>query len=1444
MQDFDLFKRGNRVACDRFTVQDREFHKPMKTCLSIVTSLVFLASAFAAETEVPLKNPAFTDGVSANGVPLGWSLYGGRGKDQRVSVVDDGRGGKAVLIEDGDPEAEVGITQSVPIKPALGYEVRVRVRAVKNAPDEHAVVQLRFLPSHKLEQTHLLAKSVDDFNEITVRGMAPPDTKTAQIYIYSHRNPTPKVLIGSVRLIAGVKPPAPSLPLPPPVPPQYTKLKDLHLTTHIVRDGKSVISIVAPKSDIYQKQAARLQAAIEKLSGCKVPIIGDDAPEAAVPVKGSLIVLGNRSTNATISELYNRYFLLTDLRYPGAGGYEVRSIHNPFGGGHNIIVLGSSDAKGVDAATDAFIATLQRSGASRSTSVSVGWLMEIKLGDGIVVPRGVRELETWEASAGYRSTGYFGWNSISKRMAAYYMSGDVFHAREALRLAFPDKQAFKEITEIDGEMIENKEDPLAGTYHYTSHMMILFWDLIEESTVFSDEDRLKVTNAFARQLKHRKDEGIYPLTRPPAAVGSRHGQWSAISLYCLGRYFKRDYPEPVWVQCVRSSQFHFTPLHEHAWIAGENDNLFWYCTGIAPVFTYMVLSGDREPMRNGVAAKLLRGQELLISGRVPDWALNSAALDYLHKAAYLTQDGRWLTYRERTGVNTSIFRLGQSFWPDEKLKPAQPTDLVGKWTVNHLPKPHWLARNNGFPLEESFQDASFRSATDASGDFILIDGFNGASRNPYHTFALLELRLSGQTILQGYLNQVLTKADGMVEAQVAMDAALRHRDVVGQTAVCVGETPKAAFCNWRRTLAQRTGSYALVVDDLTFRDDSDNMEVQFKWENQGGGFRCDAKQNALRRPHAVVLPADVFERTTGSGVITQEWNGSVKKGQHGIFFALLGTNTNDLRCLRLADNAAALALPQKAAAIVGEWEGNKGELVLLAEDHLFGKGFTQTGKEQGLLLANAPVDVEWDFASGRMEVVTRGAALLTVAVADAAAVRSSNQIVKGDGSASGYMTLLLREGRTVIEHIKPSDAARRDMAAQLSAWFEKAGTRRAQFKKAAPPALLKVAELKSVFITNVGGTVTDSIVIPAEGHELIAAAEGSAIHIIGADGRELRQMRTDGKIRQLHWWLEHKLLLAGCEDEKVCAFDLAGSRKWTFVSEMDPAVFRAAKQYWFKTAPGHEGIHGVGSGVFLDGKSQAFIGSACTLEIVDEDGKLVKRMPQFWGTVHKFALVPGREGSVNLLASRKITDGPSLGIINNRTLDPTPRGFNGVPAGYTHVGGWMDQTRHHIFVDDLDGDGKREVISEITGAWNRVTVWDLQGKPLYNVQFGPGARSGGRDIRDLDLGDLDGDGKKEMVVALSNGLVVVLNHRCEKLWSKRLSSPPVVLKVAGQSIVVASEDGGVLMLNAGGKTVGQGKLNGRPTQIQKLTASPVVVVTSEKGEVKTFSVESTQSDKR
>lgn len=1414
--------------------------------LAAATIFLAVTSTTAEELfEVTLENPSFTKGVNDRGVPLGWSKYGGSGQGQELKIADGPDDGKALLIVDGDPTAEIGVSQAFELKGGETYQVTAKVRRVEDASTSGSYLQFRFLPSNQYVQTGLMARSADKFSEVSVKGTAPSDTTKAVIYLYTHRGPTPKVLVTDVNLVGGLPPPPP--PPPPPVPPQYTELKDPHLDIALVKGGKSKVAIVAPASDVYQNAATAVQKEIERLSGVKVPIVSDDSPEAAVPITGNLIVLGNRSTNKTINALYDLHYCLADLKYPGLGGYAIRSVHAPFGNGKSIVIVGASDDAGVQEGATALVGILSKA-SSAAEELSIGWTMKTKLGKGLEPPTDIKKFETWEASKGYGSVGYFGWTSISKRMAMYYMTGDEFSAREVVRLSFPDEQALKDIEEIDGERIENKQDPLAGFYHYNAHMAILFWDLIEESPVFTDEERLKITNAFARQLNHRKSEGVYGLTKPRGAVGSRHGQWSAISLYCLGRYFNKYYPNPVWTQCVRGGELAFHSLHEHAWVSGESDNLFWYNTGIAPVLTYMALTGDRKPSENGVLGELLRGQEALISGRMPDWALNSASMGYLNKAAYITGDGRWITYRERTGVDTDIFRLGQSFWPNETIEPKSPDDLVGKWSIHRLPEPAWGSRGSGLPYEQSFYFGSYRSTPDETGDYILLDGFNGASRNPYHTFDILELRLAGRTVLRGYHNQVLTSADGMVEPAVAMNAALLHAEVVGPTATAVAEVPNAAFCNWRRTLSQRTGRYALVVDDLTFRTDSQNMKAKTTWQVTGGVW--DEAKQAIRIPAAgfELRSCDVQE-VRGRGVVTMAWNGAVQKARHRITFYLIGQANSDspnpLVCNRIAENAAVLALPQPALAVVGEYGKMNGELVVLAEDHLHGHALLSAGIEEKFMMTDSPVNIDWDFASGVVNVVASKQTTLMLGQQSADKLRVESETAKAR-HVNGIGIIQLPKGRHVLTGATPDKEAHAGTLVALKRLAAEGQKLRAEALASADRiAGPKTSELPVAMTVQLGGKVADMIAIPAADGMQLAVAEGSNIHLLTPEGTEIRKLQTDAKIRVLQWWDEHELLLAGCVDEKVIAFDGSGGRKWVFTSEMDPAVYRAAKTYWFKSARGHEGIHGLYTGAFDGGKCRCFVGSACTLEIVDETGTLVKRTPVFWGPGRMFSLVAARDGSRNLLISRWPNGNDHLAIVNSKTMARAGSGYSGVPSGHSYVGGWTAQNRTGLFHEDLDGDGKREVATAINGTWNRVTVYSEGGQPLHNAQFGPGARNTPRaQMRDMDVADLNGDGKKAIVVGISEGLVVTLDNECQKVWSTRLPSPPVSLRcvvpIGTQVpwIVVGCDDGTVAALDQQGTLIRLGKVTGRPIHIQSLqtSAGALAILATDKGEVKGFEI--------
>ena len=242
-------------------------------------------------------------------------------------------------------------------------------------------------------------------------------------------------------------------------------------------------------------------------------------------------MLGNRSTNTTLGALYDRYYCLVDLKYPGPEGYVLRSVHNPFGNGHSVVIVGGSDPAGVDQGAKALAGILSKAAAAAG-EMSIGWTMDTKLGQGVKPPTDIREFETWEASKGYGSVGYFGWCSISKRMAMYYMTGDEFSAREVVRLSFPDPQALKDIEEIDGERIENKHDPLAGFYHYNAHLAILFWDLIEESPVFTDAGAAQDHQCVRPAIEPSQGRGnLRP--HPTAALASVRGMASGRPFRCI-----------------------------------------------------------------------------------------------------------------------------------------------------------------------------------------------------------------------------------------------------------------------------------------------------------------------------------------------------------------------------------------------------------------------------------------------------------------------------------------------------------------------------------------------------------------------------------------------------------------------------------------------------------------------------------------------------------------------------------------------------------------------------------------------------------------------------------------------------------------------------------------------------------------------------------------------
>ena len=1535
----------------------------MRSSAAIAALMLLAATASAEPVEVPLVNPSFEGAIAEDGAPEGWSRYGGHDR-LSVSVVDDViAGGQALLIEDDNPEAEVGVHQTFALEGGQNVRVRVSVRRATEESTAGAYLQLRFLPSNEFEQIGLRAESADRFSDVVLFTAVPEDTERARLYLYTHAAPTPKLVVDRVTVEAGLDDlKFPEIAAPDPTPPQYDALKDLHLQTALVEGGEARAAIVTGSEGRYAEEAQAIQQAIAEITGVELPIVADT--DSVPPFDQNVILLGARETSAAVRRMYEHFFTLLDARFPGPGGHVVRTSHNPYADGLNAILVGAGEDTGVTTAAEALIEHLREADGGEG-ALEVGYLRDIALSEQYEIPRDPTEMEIWEASRTYGSSGYFGWNIISKHMAAFFATGDEYHAQEFLRLSFPDEQAIAQIEEADGERIENKHDPLAGPYHYSAHMMILFWDLIEEDPFFTDEQRLEVTNAFSRQLTHRVKERIYGRTEPPAHVGGRHADWSAMSLYTLARYFDRDYPCPIWHAALTSADIHFDGIKNSAWMAGNNDHLFWYMSFYDPLVNYMHLSGDLGGMEN--LEQALKTQDILFTGETNDWGVRASSLNFLHRAADLTGDGRFVFYRDRTGLDLEIFRLGQSWWPE--IEAREPTELLETWTLQPMPEPMWRARRSGLPADQQFLWGTWRTALDGTGDLMMIKGHNGGGRLPYHTFSVMEQRLADHTLLKGYRTQVLTSADGMVEPEVAMDAALLDHGALGDTAWAVGEVPKTPFANWRRAVVQREGSYALFVDDLTFRTDSDNVKVETEWNTVGG--RWDAERNAmliagstdrpeedalsfaaleteircgpgtaedllsnltsidtvllkapepgtwmempftLDEPVTGQLFADVLDHTdrgiislalngevlveaydhhaeatirsqvdlgehslaagehvlrvevvggheevermyvgligltirpegaeaapeplsfelhpshvmdaSGSGMVVMSWLGAATEGQQRRFFHLLAPARDGERieCHAIDEGVAALSLPEPALAVSGQSEIIAADAALLADSHLFGWRLT----ESPMLSSDAPVTVAWDFAGSVLRVAAEQPTTLTLRHAP------------GD-----EQTMQIEAGETTIDDVTVDAEQLADFRAHVRELLTEARAQRErELAAAAQPEPIDAAEMAPVASTEIDGRPVAAEVIRRDESDIVALAEDTTVHLLSAEGEVAHTLDTDGPIRVLRWWEEADLLLVGCEDEQVIAFDIdSGERRWVFVSEMDRAVWEEGKQYWFKSA--HPGIYGLHTGDFGAVGNVAFVGSACTLEILGQEGELLHRMPIFWGPGWKFELLDRDDGSRDLLVARWPNGNDTVAMVNSGTLEERGKSFSGVPSGHTMVGGWTAQNRTAIQLVDASGDGQPQLVSVTNGRWNRVTVFSRDGSPQFNAQFGPGPSNRPYEtMRDMGVADLDGDGTMEIVVAIADGLVVTLDHECNRVWATRLPSPPTTVQIVtpggGAPVIVAGcEDGTIARLNASGEIEAIGHAGSRVEALVTVGAAdgPFVVAANADGRV-------------
>ena len=164
----------------------------------------------------------------------------------------------------------------------------------------------------------------------------------------------------------------------------------------LVRGGQCVAAVVYPHADpAYARLAGSLGDLIGRYASAEPELIPDDRimPARRMPLPEAyrsrpLILLGNLNTNRLIAPYYARYYCATDALYPGADGYDLRTLVNPHGNGVNLLLVGGSNPSGVEKAIGRLASHIQSRG--KLGDLSLPYLLDVAL-----EPSVAKQLAEW-----------------------------------------------------------------------------------------------------------------------------------------------------------------------------------------------------------------------------------------------------------------------------------------------------------------------------------------------------------------------------------------------------------------------------------------------------------------------------------------------------------------------------------------------------------------------------------------------------------------------------------------------------------------------------------------------------------------------------------------------------------------------------------------------------------------------------------------------------------------------------------------------------------------------------------------------------------------------------------------------------------------------------------------------------------------------------------------
>ena len=1263
------------------------------------------------------------------------------------------------------------------------------------------------------------------------------------------------------------------------------KLKDLHLETTLVSDGAPAAVIVVPADARYDAALERIQRALQARSGVRLPVRRGVADPAKQLADTHVIALGNMSSNPFIYKLYCQWYCLLDLKYPGKGGYVVRSVHNPYATGRNVILVGGSDDQGVARAADRFCALLPK-----GKTVKLGWLLDVGLGEGMDLPKVVRadghlmlennprgEIRSWRSAGrsnpdGKKKAGarHFGWNPISIAGMLYYMTGDQSYMDYFKSIAMPDpKNLPPAVRKLHGLEAE-PERPMVQMSEYYCFLLDCVWDLIEESPLLSNADRLHITRELLAHQLWRKQYGGTDNYNFVRHTPGRHTGYHLMCMYTGTRYLSKYYPHPKWDQRLSSIRKSFHTFIEYpAW---PSDALYWMSSHFQYVHDFFCMDGYDEFVKSGAARAYMRLLDVLNTGEYVDNSNQDLSPFLLNLCSYMLDDPRYAWTLQNLNFDFEKFRLGRSFWPRQTEHLTPPADIVGKVLV--YPGPADYARRARYrkktdtpssPIDtKRFKFLSWRAGHSKTDDLIQIDGYYGRSRTPYHINALYKVRMfDGTCLLDGYHNFVDIWLNGTSDLKVPRQAELRRQFASDDLVFIQTEVADMTASAWRRNVLYLRDKGFVVLDKL-IPEQAGNFTIRCSWQTAEYPKKTLSNPGTVVTGNGVVLQCGdpVMSEVEQDKAITyaqevrivQTTDAELAQGEPFIVSNFIYKDADPknpaLTYRKVADGM--YLLYGKKPGLVASGTVRTGPIGFDAEQLFLEPGTLFLAEARSLnlngrpvLAADKPLALHWDLAEGTLAIDATEPTQLTL------------------NGANGRVPRTLTAGRHTFVGLRPDPALAQRIGTLLQALERKARGTRAVARRTAPPEQEPVYNWRPVWTTPTGAGEISHIGVSATDDIWVAAEDGDGSRLVrlAADGKQRAALKTESRILSL-WPARGQTqsnafkLLAGSLDDRVRAYGAGLSELWNFKTEVFPS-YKVGDHYrapWFSDPGGKHKNTGVYSIMVDDfwgtGQEEIVIGRPVTLEFHTLDGALVRRVEARRGETTQFARLTkrGKTKDQPVLLSCRFAGGvPGVNITDSRYRSREGHySTRDTVDGASSMNTWGRHGISEMQVADLDNDGIEEVVVTYTGHWNELRVWSgepitpYKDKLLWLKYYGP-AGGGWANVKArkhrfmtaLEVADLDRDGDKEIVVGLKTGWLRAYDHKGNELWfQKHNSSVRAIAALANGRFAVGFSNGLLKLLDHTGRTLKTAKLEAG-VEILESTGDSLLAGTK-KGQVARF----------